>query len=157
MKTWRNLHSHQFLDQQLASIRDAHSTNWLRWLAHRAFKLLLSEICLTDQTTEFTNVQLVAVRDIEKPFFQETSGTVWNHAVSFHFSETKTSITPSSFRRLSSQNLSWSSTPWMDFVLHHVLQPLVVSRTKEDHHFHLFTSEPVVHHFITSELVSKTV
>lgn len=80
-----------------------------------------------------------------------------DHAVPFHFSEAKASVTTSTFSRLSRQNLRWSSTSGVDFVLHHVLKSLVISRPKEDHNFHLFACEPVIHDLVSSELVAKSV
>ncbi len=45
----------------------------------------------------------------------------------------------------------------MYFIFDHVLQPLVVSRAKENHHFHLLASESIVHDFVASLLVTETV
>ena len=45
----------------------------------------------------------------------------------------------------------------MHLIFDHVLESLVVRRSQEDHNFHLFTCESVVHHFISSKLVAKTV
>ena len=41
----------------------------------------------------------------------------------------------------------------MNLVLHHVLEPLIVSWAKEDHDFKLSPIEPVVHDLVSSELV----
>lgn len=45
----------------------------------------------------------------------------------------------------------------MHFVLDHVLEALVVRRSEEDHDLHLLAGKPVVHHFIATKLVAKTV
>jgi len=45
----------------------------------------------------------------------------------------------------------------MNLVAYHVLQTLVVSRTKENHYFQLFASKSVVHYFISVTLVTQLV
>ena len=104
-----NLKGHQLLDQKFACVGDAYLANGLGALANSAFKLLLSEVCLADQTTCLTDVHLVAIRDIEKPLFQESSSTVGNHAVTLHLSESESSVTTSTFSWLSCQDLGRTS------------------------------------------------
>ena len=55
------LQRHQFLDEKLAGVRDAHLADGLGALADGAFKLLLSKVGLTDESACLTDVHLVAV------------------------------------------------------------------------------------------------
>ena len=55
------LQRHQFLDEKLAGVRDAHLADGLGALADGAFELLLSQFGLTDESTCLTDVHLVAV------------------------------------------------------------------------------------------------
>lgn len=43
----------------------------------------------------------------------------------------------------------------MYFVLYHVLQSLVISRSKEYHDLHLFAGEAIVHDLVAAKLVPK--
>jgi len=64
-QSWSYLKSHELLDQQLASVRDADLANGLRTLANRALEFLLGEVGLANQSASLTDVHFVAVRDIE--------------------------------------------------------------------------------------------
>lgn len=102
-------------------------------------------------------MQLVAVRDIDKSLFQEASCTVGYHAVTFHFSESETTVTTSAFCWLPRQNLGWTAAARVHLIFNHVLESLVVSRTQEYHDFHLSASEAIVHDLVAASLVAKTV
>ena len=80
-----------------------------------------------------------------------------NHAVALHFSKTEASITRSTFSWLSGKDLSWSTTSGMNFVSHHVLQPLIEGWSEENHHFKSFACESIVHDFVSIALVPKSV
>ena len=43
----------------------------------------------------------------------------------------------------------------MDFIFDHVLQALIIGWSKENHDLHLLTGEPIVHHLVSSELVTQ--
>ena len=100
-------------------------------------------------------MHLVAVTDVEKAFFEEPGCSMRDHAVTLHFAESETTVTPTALCRLSSQDLSGSTATRMHFVLDHMLQALVIGRPKEDHHFHFLASEAIVHDFVTSHLVAQ--
>ena len=96
----------------------------------------------------------VVVAHVKEPFFQEPSGAMRDHAVTLHLTETETSIARAAFSRLASEDLSGSPSSGMDLVLHHVLEPLIVSRPEEDLDLHLLAVKTVIHDFVASELVS---
>ena len=64
-KSGSDLQGHEFLQEQLASVRDANFANVLRALANSALKLLFTKVSLADETTNFTNVHLVAIRHVK--------------------------------------------------------------------------------------------
>lgn len=99
----------------------------------------------------------VRVRHVEQSFLQEASRSVRNHAITFHLSETQTSVARSTFCRLPRQDLSRSSATRVDLVTHHVLKPLIESRTQEDHNLESLACKTVVHDLISVSLVTELV
>ena len=79
------------------------------------------------------------------------------HTITLHLTKSQTSVTASAFCRLSRQNLGWATASRVNLVLNHVLQSLIVGRSQENHDFHLFTTETVVHYLITSKLIAQAV
>lgn len=45
----------------------------------------------------------------------------------------------------------------MNFIFNHVLKTLIIGGTKEDHDLHFLASKSIVHDFIATKLVPKTV
>jgi hypothetical protein len=117
-------------------------------------KPLFGQVANTEEPAKLANVDSVAIADIEESLFQEPGCSMRDHAVALHFSKAQASISRSSFCGLASENLGWSSASSMDLVLNHVLESLVVSGSKEDLDFHLFSVKTIVHHFVTPKLVS---
>lgn len=152
-----DLHRHQLLDEQLASVGDVDTANALGALADCALELLLGEVGLADETTGFTDVHAVAVADLEQPLFQEASAAVRDHAVTLHLSESQATIPGPTFSGLSREDLNGSSTSGMHLVVNHVLQSLIECWSKEDHDLHLLASEPVVHDLVASKLIAQRV
>ena len=72
---------------------------------------------------------------------------------SFHLSETKPSIPRTTLHRLPNQNLNRTTSSAMNLVVHHMLQPLIISWTQENLRVHLASSMSIVHDFIASRLV----
>ena len=99
----------------------------------------------------------VVVRDIKQSLFQEAGTSMRNHAITFHFSETKATITRTTFSGLSGQDLSWSSATSVNLISDHMLQSLVIGRTEEDLYFKSLSSESTVHGLITVALVAEVV
>lgn len=99
----------------------------------------------------------VAVRDIEQALFKETSGTVRDHTITLHLSESEATVTCSTLSGLSRENLGRSTTSRVDLIAHHMLQALIIGRVQEDHHFHALASEAVVHDLVTIPLVAQAV
>ncbi len=85
--TRSNLKSHEFLNQQLASIRNLNLSDVSRVLAGVAFKSLLRKVTDTHETTLLTDVNAIVVTDIEKALFQETCCSMRYHAITLHLSE----------------------------------------------------------------------
>mmetsp|Transcript_14281 Transcript_14281/g.27527 ORF Transcript_14281/g.27527 Transcript_14281/m.27527 type:complete len:216 (+) Transcript_14281:230-877(+) len=84
-------------------------------------------------------------------------GSVSNHAVSFHFSETETSLSRPSFLRLPREELYQASGPGVDLVANHMLQPLVVRWPKENHAVKLPSRVSIVHHLASPHLIATLV
>jgi len=66
-----DLHSHQLLEEELASVGDVYSANVLGGLADGALELLFSQIGLANEPTLLTDMHTVAVTDFKEPLLQE--------------------------------------------------------------------------------------
>jgi len=80
-----------------------------------------------------------------------------NHAVTFHFSESETTISRSTFSWLSCEDLNWTSSSWVHFVTDHVLKTLVISGAQEDKYLKLLACKAIVHHLVSITLVTQVV
>lgn len=96
----------------------------------------------------------IIIRDIKESLLEESGSTMRYHAITLHFTKSETSITRSSFCRLSSEYLSGTSSSGVNLVLNHVLQSLVVGGTKEDHDFKFSTIKAIIHNLISMKLVT---
>lgn len=74
-------------------------------LATSTLKRILLQICNSYQPTSFTNVDPICITLVKQPLFEKVSSTMGNHAISFHFSKPKTSITGPPLSRLPCQYL----------------------------------------------------
>ena len=111
MQSRLDLHRHELLKQQFASVGDLDLADVLcRVLAASAVVLELKQVSLAEETASVAHMHAVAVRHVEKTFFQEAGRAMRDHAVALHLSEAETTITGSSLSRLSSQDLCRSST-----------------------------------------------
>ena len=128
VQSWLDLHRHQLLQQKLACIWNLDLANVLSGLTPSTIVLAFAQIGLAEEPTGVANVDSVAIRNIEKSLFQESGRAMRHHTVSFHFSESKTSVTCSTFGWLSCEDLSGSASSWVDLVAHHVLQSLIIGR-----------------------------
>jgi hypothetical protein len=97
----------------------------------------------------------ILVRHIHGSLFQEASSTVRDHAISFHLSESETTISGSTLSWLSCQDLGWTSSSRVHLISDHMLKSLIVSWTQEDEHFLFLSCETVVHNLITVSLVTQ--
>ena len=70
-ESWCDLHGHQFLEEELASVGNVYSANVLGGLADGALELLLSQVGLANEPTLLTDMHTVAVTDFKEPLFQE--------------------------------------------------------------------------------------
>jgi len=150
-------HGHQLLKQQLARVGDLDLTDVLCGVAPAAVVLELKQIGLAEESTSVAYVDTVAVGHVEEALLQEAGSAVRNHAVTFHLSETKTTISGSTFSGLSSENLSGASAARMDLITHHMLQALIVGGVEEDHDLEALASEAIVHHLIAVPLITEVV
>jgi hypothetical protein len=117
--------------------------------------LELLEVGLAEESTGVAHVDTVAVRDVEKTLFEEAGRSMRDHTVTLHLSETQTSISGSSFGRLSGQDLCGSSTSSVDLISDHMLKPLIEGGSEEDKHIELLSSESVVHGLVSMSLVAE--
>lgn len=156
-QSWSNLHRHELLNKKLASVRDADPADILRGLTDCALEFLLGQVGLADEATDLADMHVVLVTYFEEALLQEAGGSVRYHAVTFHLSETETAVSGSTFSGLSGQDLHGASSSGVHLVVDHVLESLIESGSQEDHDLHLLASEPIVHDFVSSELVPETV
>lgn len=126
--SWRDLQSHEFLKEQLASIRNVHLAYLRGVAAVLAFESLLSEVAYTHEAAHFTEVDFVQVTHIKESLLEESSCSMRDHAVTFHLTKAKTSVSGSAFSRLASKNLCGASTSRMDLIIDHMLESLIVGR-----------------------------
>ena len=74
-------------------------------------------------------------------------------AVALHFTEPQAAVACAALNRLPRQDLHRTPAPRVDFVVHHVLEALVVGRSQEDLRLQLPPRVPVVHHLPPAALV----
>src|SRR5271156_6902346 len=77
-----------------------------------------------------------------------------DHTIALHLSESKPTVTRTTFNRLTSKYLCWSSCSRMDLVVNHVPQTLVICRSEEDLGNKLSTGVTIVHDFEASRLIA---
>ena len=68
---------------------------------------------------------------------------------SLHFTESEATVPGSTLHGLSDQNLHRASGPAVNFVVHHMLETLVVGGAQENLSVDLSASVPAVHHLNT--------
>ena len=86
----------------------------------------------TRKYAHVTNVKSISITGLKETLLQETSNTVGYHTITFHLSESKTTIATSTLDRLSSEDLNRPTSTGMDLIVHHVLETLVVDGAVED-------------------------
>ena len=155
METRLDHHGHKLLEEELAGVGDPDLDNLVTRVTQFAVILRLSQIGLTEETALLADVDTIAIRNIEETFLQESGRAMRYHAVTFHLSESQTTITSSSLSRLTSENLSRTTASGVDLVTNHMLQSLIVGRVEEDHDFKLLSSKAVVHDLVSISLVAK--
>ena len=104
------MHCHELLDQKFAGIWHINSADVLGGLADCALELLLSEVSLADEAAGLADVHAVAITNLEQAFLEETSSSMGDHAVTFHFSESESTVSRSSLSWLSCEDLDWATT-----------------------------------------------
>lgn len=142
------------MDQEFACIGDVDSADALGGLAHSALELLLGQVGLANEATGLTDVHAVGVADLEETLLQKPGSSVRDHAVTLHFSESKTSVSRSTLGGLSGENLDRASPSGVHLVVDHVLQSLIEGGAEEDHDLHLLAGEAVVHDLVAPVLVA---
>lgn len=80
-----------------------------------------------------------------------------DNTISLHLSETESSVASAPLHRLPGQDLDRSAAARVDFVVHHMLQALVVGRVQENLRLQLPPSVPVVHSLPPLALIPRTV
>jgi len=117
--------------------------------------LVLLDVGLTEESTRVAHVYAVAVRHIKQSLLEEASRTMRNHAISLHFSETKSTVTGATLRWLPSQNLSGATSSRVNLIADHMFKTLVIGGTQEDHDFEALAGEARVEHLIAVPLVAQ--
>src|SRR6478735_5512733 len=102
------------------------------------------------ESTNLADVDTESIRHLKQTLLQESSGTVSDHTITFHFSESETTITSTTLDRLSGHDLNWTTSTSVNLVVHHVTKTLVVGRSEEHLSTELSSSVTVVHDLETS-------
>ena len=110
-----------------------------------------------DQAAEVAHVYAVRIGDLEQPLPQELRSAVRNLTISLHLSETETAVPGSALHGLSHQNLNGASGSRVNFVVHHVLEALVVGGAQEDLRLQFASRVTIVHDLVSSQLVAVVV
>src|SRR5688572_6714575 len=77
-----------------------------------------------------------------------------NHTITFHFSETQTTISGTTFYGLPGHDLNRTAGSGVNLVVHHVTETLVVCWSEKHLRTELTASVPVVHDLKSTRLVS---
>jgi hypothetical protein len=101
VKARLHLHGHELLQEQFAGVRHVNLIYVLARVADTAVVFELFKVGFTEETTDRTDVDTVMIGDIEQSFFEETSTSMRDHAITLHFSKTKTTVSGTTFCRLS--------------------------------------------------------
>ena len=121
VQLWLKLHCHEFLQEEFACVRDLNLADVFSWVASFTVIFELVKIGLTEKTAFLAHMDPVAIRNIKQTFFQETCRSMWYHTITLHFSKAETAVAGPTLSWLSCQDLSWTTTSWMDLVSYHVL------------------------------------
>mmetsp|Transcript_10451 Transcript_10451/g.26303 ORF Transcript_10451/g.26303 Transcript_10451/m.26303 type:complete len:451 (-) Transcript_10451:2197-3549(-) len=78
-----------------------------------------------------------------------------NLTITFHLTKTQTSITSTTFHRLTRQDLYGTTSSGMNFIIHHMSQTLVVHRTQKQLNIQWASSVSIVKHLISMWLITK--
>lgn len=106
------------------------------------------------ESTDLADVDPEGVRNLEQTLLEEGSSTMGNHAITFHLSETETTITSTTLDGLARHNLDRTARPSVNLVVYHMAETLVVSGSEEDLRAELFARVAVEHDFKASRLVA---
>ncbi|MFS7933021.1 hypothetical protein Hanom_Chr04g00374841 [Helianthus anomalus] len=89
----RNCHGHKLLEQQFTCVRNMHLNNISLVLASSTLERVLFKISNRDQPTTLANMNPVRITLVKQSFLKKMSSTMSNHAVPFHFTKPKPTIT----------------------------------------------------------------
>ena len=149
----RNVHGRQLLEEQLGSVRNDNLRDLGLVLARSALKLALAQAGDgRHETANLADVHAESVRNVEETLLEEGGGTVRDHAITFHLSETETTVTSTTFDRLTGQDLKRATGTGVDLVVDHVAETLVVGWAEEDLGGELLAGVTVVHDLETALL-----
>ena len=142
------------MEEELTCIWDIHHRN-LGLAAAFALVDLRIKISLAEEAADVTDVDSILVRNVHSSLLEESGSAVRDHAVTLHLTESKTSVSGSTFGWLSGQDLCGASSSGVHLVSDHVLESLIVSWVEEDQDLLFLSSEPIVHHLVAISLVAK--
>ena len=111
----RNIHTHQLLNQQFGRIRNGHLHYPSRRLAP------LTPVQIPHEPARLTDVDFMTIRRDHQALEQELRGSVCDKTVTFHFSETQTTVARASFGGLPGEHCARAAGTGMHLVLDHVL------------------------------------
>lgn len=144
------------MEQQLARVGNVHLRNLCLVLARAALERVLAQVGDRDQSAYVTHVHAIRIGLIEQPVLQKLRCAVRDHAVAFHFSESKSTVARTTLHGLPGQDLHGPTGTAVYLVIHHVLEALVIGRPDEDLRLELAPRVAVVHHLVAPALISAS-
>mmetsp|Transcript_6146 Transcript_6146/g.17625 ORF Transcript_6146/g.17625 Transcript_6146/m.17625 type:complete len:202 (-) Transcript_6146:960-1565(-) len=121
-----DVHGLQFLEQQLARVRQLHSRHVIRGFGGWAHGLSARLVPVPQQPAVLADMHLKGVGGDHQPLQQQHASTVPDEAVSLHLTKTQAALPGAPLRGLPSQHHPWAAGARVNLVQHHVLQLLVV-------------------------------
>lgn len=126
-------------------------------VASFALESVSGYICCTHQTTQLANMDTVSIAALKQFFLEKTRSSVRNEAITFHLSESDTSVARPAFLRLAGQFGQLAPRSRVEFVIHHMLQALVECWSNEDWDRESLSRQAVLHDFVALLLVLHVV
>lgn len=123
-------------------------------LASLAFECVVSQISDGNQSAEIADVHAIRIGYLEQALTQELGSTVRYLTITLHLTETKSTVAGSALHGLSHENLNGTASSRMDFVVHHVLETLIICWSQKHLRIDFTTGVTIVHDFVATQMVT---
>ena len=170
-----HIHSCQFVHQQLKCVRHSHDTEiatmlryindtqiffqfsveFYRTITHWAQEQITTLIVNRDGSGLVTNGHVKLIAAVQHRILHKLRHTVRNNCIAFHLSHPETTIIRTTLHCLPREQRPWTLTAVIDLVLHHVLQPHIISGANVNGTLELLPSFSAVHYLITGIAIAS--